>query len=659
MLIPPNEAVANLLYRKSVRAWAVQSKANRKWLWDACAKDFLFFLRTFSFVLEPRPVRGQSTILPFNPWPTQLDFIRVLETNAGYSDILVKKSRGEGATLTVINYIVWRWMFSTEPQLIGIVSRNENAADSPEDPDSLGAKIDFLLSMLPKWMTGEKGKHWTRIIAKHTWTNHRNQASIVAYPAIGDLAAGGRKSFIFMDELGRFPRHADEEALSATEPATNSRIIVSTYAGASGAYYRCMQEDSEAIRVTMDWQRNPTRNKDLFTIDTKAKLLRNPITKEPVLEGEFTEKFFEDNYHVLAKRGFEVQLPNKVWSPWYVSRCLRPRMTRRKVAQEYDMDAGGSGDLFFPMGVIEDLCSKTIAPRVICNIEVDEEKLIVRQIVKMLSGHLKLWISLVNNKNPPRGLYVIGCDVASGQGGVMSSNSVASIVNRETGVKVGEFASAVTSPEKFAEISVALCRWFKSSTGHPAYLIFESNGYGGAFRDRVIDSKFNYFHWRTPRGRVGGKRTKEAGFYTTKDSKKDLLSRYRWSITEGWFDNCSEAALRECGCYAYGPGDRIIFVSPDLSDIKNEAASGEAHGDRVIADALSNFGCEELNGGSAYIRKKQDEEKPSARNPPPGSFMHRRKRANKLRKKSAPSNAWNSFAKNDSKSHNSSRGSLL
>ena len=67
---------------------------------------------------------------------------------------------------------------------------------------------------------------------------------------------------------------------------------------------------------------------------------------------KYRNLFFKEHLPTLIKRGFDVIDKSKLWSPWYVSRCLRPRMTPKKIAQEYDRNYGGSGDQFFPASLI-------------------------------------------------------------------------------------------------------------------------------------------------------------------------------------------------------------------------------------------------------------------------------------------------------------------
>lgn len=626
-----------------------------------CADNFSFFVETFGWIIEPRAELGKSPILPFIFWPSQRKFIEVLHRCAGKRDLLVGKARGEGVSWTIVYYMVWLWLFSKDIRLMGMVSRSMDICDSPGDADTLGFKIDWLLERLPKWMAGKKDVHFLRNISKHYWVNLGTGSSITAYPATGDLGSGGRKFLILLDEAAKFARGQDEDAMEASEPASDSRVIVSTFSGVDNAYYRMMRmEDSNAEKFYFNWYENPSRNENLFCIDERTRQLVDPKTKTQVSFQAYQETFFQDDYPRLVKRGYDTMSPDKLWSPWLVSRCLRPRMTPRSISQEYLQDPGGSGGQYFHEPLISGLLKSARPPLIQGIINIDPDKLTVVGFVRNMAGSLRLWIPIDKRTGPPRGNFVVGCDTAAGHGGDQSSNSVAVVVNRDTGVKVGEWVSQTTSPADFAEIAIALCRWFQTPDGMPAHLIWENGGPGDSFRERVTDTNFTNFYWSRTHGSANRKRTKKPGFNTTNKSKRALLEKYHWALAEGLFDNPSEMALRETLYYVFGPNNKIVFTSP-MSDKEDFANLGESHGDRVIADALAYHACEDLNGGPKLAEKQVKKGPPTidSKNPPPGSIASRIQ-ANRKKDKaaSASGKAWTSFAGKSASDHNYSRGSF-
>jgi hypothetical protein len=584
---------------------------------NLCRDDVFFFFEAFLWLYEPRAPKGEPKVIPFIPWTHQRQTIKTIEDNCGINDMGLEKSRGEGATWMSVGSIVKRWRFH-EMEAFGVVSRTENTADNPKDPDSLGAKIDWTLSMLPRWMTGDKGKEYHRNVSRHTWSREDNGCTITAYPTSGDVGTGGRKTMFFVDEFAKHDRGPDESLLSSIEPVSDSILIVSTYAGADGAYYQAMKEESSMIKLKLRWQDNESRNGHMFHIDLRGECLRSVEDNSKIEGWEYTDKFFDEYLSILRKRGFDITSKHKDWSPWYVSRCLRPRMTPRKIAQEYDIDATGSGHSFFQGALIETLLDRCVDPAFVGDVMIDYERLAFKRMRPNRNGQLKLWQPVTHKAwRPPPSQYVMGVDIGAGLGGSHTSHSVLTICDKKTGRKVAEFASTMTKPTELCEIAIALCKWYADYDGTPAFLIFEGNGtHGGLFRERLMDSDFRHIYFRIPHKSSKKKPTKEPGFWSGRESKRDLLSEYQYALEEGYFENLNALALRECLCYVTQPGGKVEFVagSKDEDDPTND---GENHGDRVIADALCYHAMKYLGGGVTDTKQAKH-----ARygDPPPGSF---------------------------------------
>jgi len=629
-LIPPRSFKENLLYRAEVRKWAMRSEKNREWLMEKCRDDFFFWVETFCYLYEPRPEKGKPKVIPFIPWEHQREPFQIIIDCLGYQDVGLEKARGEGASWGCLMIILWRWLFH-EMESYALVSMNEQMADNQEDPGSLGWKLDWQLQQLPRWMTGEKsnkqnqGRGYSRNLSKHSWINERNGSTITAHACTGDLASGSRKTAFLMDELAKFTRGADEDAMSATEPVTNCRLLVSTPKGASGAYFKSMRENSSMVKVVLDWTKNPTRNRMLFRIDLKQNKLYDATYPENTVELNegYQKVFFEEHLEQLQRRGYDVTDEEKLWSPWYVERCLRTRMTPKKIAQEYDRDYGGSSSRFFPESTIRLLRENTRLPNVCGEVICDYDKMKVESFTKLNNGLLRLWLDLHLDIHPPRSEYVLGIDVATGQGGSMSSNSVISIFDRRKQMKVGEYANPNIPPEQLARLAVCLARWFRNEDGESAYMIWEGNGPGGSFRNFIVqETNFRNFYFRTPQKLVSGKATKEPGWWSNKDTKRELLSRYRHSLMEMLYENPSDISLTETLCYVEDTGGKVTFES-ELNEEDDPANDGENHGDRVIADALANHAHEYL-GGASTQEEVADVAKPPPVAAPAGSFLDRR-----------------------------------
>ena len=86
-----------------------------------------------------------------------------------------EKARGEGMSWIAVYIALHDWVFAipgTRMVSIGVVSRNLEMADSPDDPASLGWKFDWALKRLPKWMVGAEVFWETEVKCGRMATKH-------------------------------------------------------------------------------------------------------------------------------------------------------------------------------------------------------------------------------------------------------------------------------------------------------------------------------------------------------------------------------------------------------------------------------------------------------------------------------------------------------
>jgi len=615
----------NLKWRLETRVRAQTDKAFRGQLMKMCEVDMMFWINGFVWLHEPRPRMGANgmplpQIIPFISWEHQDPIIMSVDEHIGFEDIATEKSRGEGASWIAMMVSMHRWIYFPMTT-VGLISRTQDAVDNTEDMDSLMTKLDWELTKLPVWMVGINGVDYVRNYTRHTLKNNQNNSVITGYSATGDVMSGGRKSFIIFDELAKFPRGDDYDAMDSTQHVTESRFIISTPKGAEGAYYDVMNKDGDLIKLILDWKDNQTRNRGLFRI-TRKKAMRH--TEKLINEGALEEardsvielvdiekygevdtdwaiKFIQDGIRKLSDRGFPVDDPYKVWSPWYVKQCLRPGATPQSIAQELDRDYGGSISRFFPAVMIERLLQETAQrPTFIGDLQYSAATYSSR-FLQNPSGCLQLWTELVGGKFPPRNHdYVIGADISTGQGGEKCSNSVLTVVSRYSGRKVAELASPNIPPEDLADYAIALSMWFVGPNG-PALLIHEDMGPGVQFRNRILETSFRSVYYRGSTDQISKKKSKKIGWTSNKRSKRELLGAYSYALGEGLFINPSATALKECKQYQVGINGLICHTSSIST--KDPAGAGEAHGDRVIADALANWVLYELREGRREFMK--------------------------------------------------------
>jgi hypothetical protein len=587
----PKDVQSNLRWRRELRVAASGDVKFQRVLIERCRVDILFFFNAFVFLFEPRSkkVDGKQapTQIPFTTWCHQdVNVLKIVRAIEDQRDVGVEKSRGEGATWMMLMIFLWFWLFNKQFMSFGIVSRNEQASDNPEDPDSLGWKLDFALSNLPRWMVhNEKGEKsqpspstkFHRSVRNHTWANRVTNSTITAYTTTGDLGRGGRKTAFALDEMASYRPGDDEAVMSSMVEVTDCVIMVSTPKGPRGAYYKAMKESGPLLeKIRIHWTENDSRNRGLYTLVDGKPVAVDPVNN-PLPEG-YAKLWLESYRSVLLDRGFHLDDGER--SPWYDGRCLRPRMTPKFIAQEYDIDYGGSSSRFFPIAMLERLQEQATPPVIVGEIDFNQEDLLPKWRPAE-SGHLQLWFELTAADSPPQGVrYIVGADISTGQAGAEGSNSALSIVERDTGVKVGEFAHAGQPPELFAMQSVAISKWFNN-----AYLIWEANGPGKTFTSAIRDIGYENIYLRTVLTKVNKEKTKMPGFWSQKDSKRELLSNYAFALGSSSFVNPSYLALEEAKGYEEFASGKIEHTAALEAD---PSGAGENHGDRAIADALAN-----------------------------------------------------------------------
>jgi hypothetical protein len=565
----PKDLEANLAYRIELRRKAQASPRFQAALLKASREDVLFWINAFCWAYEPRPrivdgVKMPHTI-PFITWSHQDPVILEIKKHLGFEDIGAEKSRGEGASWIASLLALHDWTF--EPlTAIGLVSRNEAAVDNPEDPDSLFWKIDWELTQLPFWMRPP----FKRRLDQHTLRNLSNGSTITGYAATGDVASGGRKKWFLMDELAKFDRGPDAEAMASTQYVTNSRLVVSTPKGSEGAYYDLMHQPSSMVKVVLDWKDNITRNRGLYTLQNSIPVAIDPVNN-PLPKGYATESV--EILSRLRNKGFK--LDGSVRSPWYDHECDRPGATPQNIAQELDRDYGGSMYRIFGNDFFDRTEDSVRKPFVAGMLDYSKETL-EPSWDTIEAGPMHLWTTLDAQRRPPQHPYAIGADVSTGLGGSYTSNSVVTVIDMLTREQVLEYACNTMSVPDFADLCIALAKWF-----HGAYLSWEHNGPGAGFTARVKTQRYPNCYLRASYWRSGSKkRSKELGWWTDDKTKEKMFSELARAVKVRELVLRSEMLVTECGQYVRLGGKIEHIMAANTAD---ESSRGKAHGDRVIA----------------------------------------------------------------------------
>lgn len=238
------------------------------------------FMVDWCWTYDPRLANfGLPTILPWIPFPRQLEFIEWfynLYTNNMSG--LAEKSRDMGVTwlFVLLSVFEWRWSNGFAG---GIGSNKLDNVDKRDEPDSIFQKARKLIELLPNFWLPE---HFD-------WRKHDKVGNLVnpdMDSQIGgqggrDIGRGGRRSFYLVDEAASldFPKDA-EASLSAN---TNCTIWLSTPKGMN--FFGQKRHSGDIPVFTFHWNDDPRKNEDWYNEQKK------------VLSPEVLAQEVEINYH--------------------------------------------------------------------------------------------------------------------------------------------------------------------------------------------------------------------------------------------------------------------------------------------------------------------------------------------------------------------------
>ena len=554
---------------------------------EACRKDFWHWACGYSYLHEPRildedaDLESLDTKVPFLPWPHQIPVVDHILKVLGKKDFRLVKSRAQGATWLMILIAVWLWLFR-KGAIVNFVSKDEDAVDRKGDMNAIFPKIDWLLPMLPVWMVGVQRQDWNRNHGNHTFTRTDGETAINGFACTANVATGGRALVFFMDEHGKHQRPQDKDAMASTQPITRCRGSLSTPYGTDGEFAKIIHDETILEPVLrLAWWENPTHNRGLYKIKKGV-----PVPVDEEQYGPLSERYSTDEWPSLRmrleERGYDLTA-DQFRSQWYDDECLRQGADSVLIAQEYDMNFGSSVSRFFAEALVNRLLNRTQRP-VRGEVHVDSEQL-VGSWSENPDGRFRLWTVFDIDHRPPMGEYIVACDISAGLGGSGGSNSSLTVFNRRAGSKVFGFISPSVKPYEFAEIAIAVCKLFCNYRGDPGFLIWEAQGPGNEFTQRVERSGFQHFYRRKASvdAPLHSRHSNKPGYWMQKRSR--VLGPYREALLEGSFDNPDRNGIDELQQYQMGQDGEPYHVAS--KDKATPSGAGAAHGDVVISDGLA------------------------------------------------------------------------
>lgn len=557
----PKGQLALLEYRADLWERCLSDLDYRQGILDCCAADPLFFINVMCSIVEPR---GDGGKIPFNTWPHQDNWIAETAYYSGWwghrqRDMVLRKSRAQGASWGIAAEFVRALRFRKHC-FQGIVSKDAPTADNPNDPNSFGWKVDFLISELPVWFF-ESGT-LERRVTESTWHYKPGSNYIMAEAAVGKSMRGGRLWRCFMDESAYFPVPQDAQFWESLRDTCHCRIAASTPNGIENKFYDLCHVPTVALRQILHWQDNPDHNQGLYT--TEHGRLK-------VLDGE-------------PIHGYPYVLDGRIRSPWYDAECERAA-NMIEIARELDIDFGGSKGRPFSDQALANARRHNADPVRVGMFTFHDADPADADSMLWTDGPaypFKLWKDLGPSNKPEYGNCVVACDIAAGTAGDHSTNSVLHIIS-DIGEQLATWAANDLRPELFAQLAVAVCYWIGKGQPHP-YLIWENNGpTGRPFTNEVIRLQYPNVYYMRDTERRGMKRTNKPGYHNSKRSA--ALTPLVAALANNQLVIRCEELVRECGEYVYGKnGD---WEHPKSISSMDESSRGFNHGDRAMAMAMA------------------------------------------------------------------------
>ncbi len=582
----PRNLEDNKAYRKRVLERCYDSDLSRAAALRLCKNDLLFYVNTFVWQFNPQHFGNE--VGPFITWPIQeISMKKILWCIEHRKDMRMAKSREMGASWMCLIVMDWLYQFHGDKKFL-MISRNEKAVDDRNNSDSLFWKLDFMHAHLPGWLRPDEKR------TKLAFTLRGHHAGITGEASTGYSGSGGRAAAAFIDEFSKI--EDDFELMKHLGDTSQCRIFNFTHTGVdTAAYAICNREKYPNMEeVRLHWSDHPEKNQGLYQYNEDTH-------RVDVIDKTYS---FPPN--------FQYVMDGKIRSPWYDNECDRRGHDSTDIAMNLDIDPKGSARQFFESYVIEKLKREFARPPLWeGDLEYDHQGK-PQSFVPRAGGPLRLWVNLRDGM-PPRASYGMGGDIAEGTG---ATPSCLSIVSRETGEKVAEYADARIDPISLAPLAVALCRAFGDTDEEGAAFAWEMQGPGRKFGEKVIGLGYRniYFHARADF--LTKKTTDIYGWYPSPDAKDGILKEYRFALIKRDFINHSEPALEECLDFSYQSNGHIEHGGAMAANDPTGARVN--HGDRVIADALA---WHMVQGSAKSVQRAPE------RPPGPASLAGRRRMA--------------------------------
>lgn len=359
------------------------------------------------------------------------------------------------------------------------------------------------------------------------------------------FGAGNRATAVLIDEVARIEPEPAQYIIDNIHDITQCCIYNSTHFrwGAGHPFARLLRSNKVEI-ITLGFEDNPEKNVGMYRstkrgyieikdIDYYKKKFPKIFTTLNAHEPIEIEKLEAPGLRFVSDGG-ESNFGR--WrSVWFDNEVLDRARSSMDIAQNILRVPQGSADMFFDNAMVERIRTRFGSkPSHIGDIawEYDREGRVTKEHwIDKSKGRFKWWGELLNGRPRKDHAYIVSCDVSFGRG---ASNSVAAICDVNTCEIVGMLVDPYASIGDFADAAVALSKW-----AHNALLIWEANGPGGEFDNRVRFQRYpRVFIPRDERQRVRTTLNKR-GWQSTpgiNGTKLDMLNRLDSALMESLRD---------------------------------------------------------------------------------------------------------------------------
>lgn len=224
-------------------------------------KNFInYFCKTF----DPRKTDPH---LKFKLFPFQEDVVNEVRNaiDQGY-DIFIEKSRDMGASYTVLDVILWFWLYIPGSNFL-LGSRKEafvdntrgDSGDVSNKEESLFGKLEYTLNRLPKFML-PRGFSFKKHFTYMSLVNPFNGNTISGESSNPNFSRSARYKAVVLDEFAFWDN--DTAAWGSTADTTKCRIVITTPGIKPGKAKRLrFGEDGEKIKVIeLDYRLDPRKD---------------------------------------------------------------------------------------------------------------------------------------------------------------------------------------------------------------------------------------------------------------------------------------------------------------------------------------------------------------------------------------------------------------